>query len=123
MYNEEIYERLKRGENPEDILAEMQAAIQEAKDKYDKDRVTIRKKTRMKEIVTKLVDYYIEFHDANFGPMSDEDIDFLVDIMMKGCEYTVMPSVPVVKKVEAVRRPAGKQSDDDILRQFINTLL
>ena len=123
MYNEEIYERLKRGENPEDILAEMQAAIQKAKDKYDKDRVAIRKKTRMKEIVTKLVDYYIEFHDANLEPMTDEDIDFLVDTMIKSYECMVKLPAPVVKKVEAVSRPAGKQSDDDILRQFINTLL
>ena len=122
MYNEEIYERLKKGENPEDILAEMQAAIQEAKDKYDKDRVTIRKKTRMKEIVTKLVDYYAEFHDADFEPFSDEELDVMTDIMIQSYEY-IKPPVPVVKKkVEAVRRPAGKQSDDDILRQFISTL-
>lgn len=122
MYNEEIYERLKKGENPEDILAEMQAAIQEAKDKYDKDRVAIRKKTRMKEIVTKLVDYYIEFHDTDFEPMSDKELDLMTDVMMQSYEY-IKPPVPVVKKVEAVRRPAGKQSDDDILKQFISTLL
>ena len=122
MYNEEIYERLKRGENPEDILVEMQAAIQEAKDKYDKDRVAIRKKTRMKEIVTKLVDYYAEFHDADFEPLSDEELNFMTDLMIQGYE-NIKPPVPVVKKkVEAVRRPAGKQSDDDILRQFIRTL-
>ena len=123
MYNEEIYERLKKGENPEDILAEMQAAIQKAKDKYDKDRVAIRKKTRMKEIVTKLIEYYTEFHDADLEPVSDEDIDFLVNTMIQSYEYMIKPSAPVVKKVEAVRRPAGKQSDDDILRQFISTLL
>ena len=123
MYNEEIYERLKKGENPEDILAEMQAAIQEAKDKYDKDRVAIRKKTRMKEIVTKLVDYYAEFHDADFEPLSDEELNVMTDVMIQSYEY-IKPPVPVVKKkVEAVRRPAGKQSDDDILRQFISTLL
>ena len=123
MYNEEIYERLQRGEKPEDILAEMQAAIQEAKDKYDKDRVVIRKKTRMKEIVTKLVDYYAEFHDANFESLSDEELDVMTDVMIQSYEH-IKPPVPVVKKkVEAVRRPAGKQSDDDILRQFISTLL
>lgn len=119
MYNDEIYERLKRGEKPEDILAEMQAAIQEAKDKYDKDRVAIRKKTRMKEIVTKLVDYYAEFYDADFKSLSDEELNVITDSMIH-----IKPPVPVVKKkVEAVRRPAGKQSDDDILRQFISTLL
>ena len=121
MYNEEIYERLKKGENPEDILAEMQTAIQEAKDKYDKDRVTIRKKTRMKEIVIKLVDYYTEFHDADFEPLSDEELNFMTDMMIQGYE-NIKPPVPVVKKVEAVRRPAGKPRDDDMLRQFISTL-
>ena len=123
MYNEEIYERLKRGEKPEDILAEMQTAIQEAKDKYDKDRIAIRKKTRMKEIVTKLVDYCAEFLDTDLEPLSDEELDLMTDIMIQGYEH-IKPPVPVVKKkVEAVRRPAGKQSDDDILRQFISTLL
>ena len=123
MYNEEIYERLKKGENPEDILAEMQVAIQEAKDKYDKDQVAIRKKTRMKEIVTKLVDYFAEFHDADLKSLSDEELNAMTDVMIQSYEY-IKPPVPVVKKkVEAVRRPAGKQSDDDILRQFISTLL
>ena len=122
MYNEEIYERLKKGEKPEDILAEMQAALQEAKDKYDKDRVAIRKKTGMKEIVAKLVEYYIEFHDSDFESLSDKELDLMTDAMIQSYEY-IKPPVPVVKKkVEAVSRPAGKKSDDDILRQFISTL-
>lgn len=123
MYNEEIYERLKKGEKPEDILAEMQTAIQKAQEKYDKDRIAIRKKTRMKEIVTKLVDYYTEFYDSDLESLSDEELNLMTDVMIQSYEY-IKPSAPVVKqKVEAVRRPAGKKSDDDILRQFISTLL
>ena len=123
MYNEEIYERLKKGEKPEDILAEMQTAIQKAQEKYDKDRIAIRKKTRMKEIVTKLVEYYTEFYDSDLESLSDEELNFMTDVMIQSYEY-IKPSAPVVKqKVEAVRRPAGKKSDDDILRQFISTLL
>ena len=123
MYNEEIYERLKKGEKPEDILAEMQTAIQKAQEKYDKDRIAIRKKTRMKEIVTKLVEYYTEFYDSDLESLSDEELDLMTDVMIQSYEY-IKPSAPVVKqKVEAVRRPAGKKSDDDILRQFISTLL
>lgn len=123
MYNEEIYERLKKGEKPEDILAEMQTAIQKAQEKYDKDRIAIRKKTRMKEIVTKLVEYYTEFYDSDLESLSDEELNFMTDVMIQSYEY-IKPSTPVVKqKVEAVSRPAGKKSDDDILRQFISTLL
>ena len=123
MYNEEIYERLKKGEKPEDILAEMQTAIQKAQEQYDKDRIAIRKKTRMKEIVTKLVEYYTEFYDSDLESLSDEELDLMTDVMIQSYEY-IKPPVPVVKqKVEAVRRPAGKKSDDDILRQFISTLL
>ena len=123
MYNEEIYERLKKGEKPEDILAEMQTAIQKAQEQYDKDRIAIRKKTRMKEIVTKLVDYYTEFYDSDLESLSDKELDLMTDVMIQSYEY-IKPSAPVVKqKVEAVRRPAGKKSDDDILRQFISTLL
>ena len=123
MYNEEIYERLKKGEKPEDILAEMQTAIQKAQEKYDKDRIAIRKKTRMKEIVTKLVEYYTEFYDSDLESLSDEELNLMTDVMIQSYEY-IKPSAPVVKqKVEAVRRPAGKKSDDDILRQFISTLL
>ena len=100
MYNEEIYERLEKGEKPEDILAEMQAAIQKAQERYDKNRIAIRKKTRMKEIVTKLVDYYTEFYASDLESLSDEELDLMTDVMIQSYEH-IKPPVPVVKqKVE-----------------------
>ena len=119
MYNEDFYERLKKGESPEDILKSYQTAIEEAQARIQKED----KRSGMRKIVEAL----IEFMTANYSGViieniSEEEMEEIVDILLSALESSFRYKKPVVKEKKEAVKPI-KRSDDEILRSFINSIM
>lgn len=125
-----IYERLKKGEKPEDIKEMFLSSFDKAVNDYETEtaaaELASKRKDAMRNVAQAVVDFVAVDSPELFAAWDKGNFDSLVDSMLD--EVDKMFATPAVKvlstaKVKPVKKIGGEMSDDEILRAFLKGIM
>ena len=125
-----IYERLKKGEKPEDIkemfLSSFDKAVNDYKAETAAAEFASKRKDAMRNVAQAVVDFVAVDSPELFAAWDKGNFDSLVDSMLD--EVDKMFATPAVKvlstaKVKPTKKIGGEMSDDEILKAFLKGIM